>query len=102
MLPDVDVRGTSAQGLTDADARDASLAHFAHALGHDCQHCRAIRRLGPPAPGNPLARLIATAQGTVVSEDDAVQRLPKPQRRKYARLAHKRGLKGLLLAMRAA
>ena len=95
----------AASGFADADRPDASLAHFAHSLGHDCPHCRAIRRLGPKGTGNPLARLMQQAQGSLVTEDETdrvVASLPKKQRRKVARLAHKRGYRGLLDAIRAA
>ena len=95
----------AASGFADADRQDASLAHFAHTLGCRCSHCQTIRRLGPKGTGNPLARLMASAQGSLVTDDDAdrlIQALPKAQRRKAARIAHKRGYRGLLDAIRAA
>lgn len=96
MLPEVD------------DPRDATYKHFAHTVGHECRHCAAIRATGPASFGNPLARLMSRAQGELTTDEEAeraVQRLPKKQQRKAARLAHKRrltGVKGLLLAISTA
>ena len=48
---------------------------------------------------------MASAQGKLVTEDEAdrlIQALPKQQRRKAARIAHKRGYAGLLEAIKAA
>lgn len=91
MLPD--------EGLA-TDHRDASLTDFSHVVGCDCAHCRVIRRLGPKGVSNPLVRLMQQAQGVVIQEAD--ERIPKKERRKRARLAHKRGVKGLVIAIRNA
>lgn len=94
------------------DPRDASYKQFSHTLGCECRHCAVIRALGPAGFTSILARMqaqnVQRAEGQLTTDEEAeraFESFPKKQQRKAAKLAHKRGLrgiKGLLLAIQSA
>lgn len=64
---------------------------FDHAVGHDCESCRAIRATGPQLRGSPLVRLMGE-QAALTGIPDAL--LPKKEQRKRARRRFARAMRG--------
>jgi hypothetical protein len=62
--------------------RDANLADFGHAVGHDCVHCDAIREMGPAQIANHLVRLMGAAKGDLVVEPPKSKRDLRNENRK--------------------
>ena len=60
--------------------------HPCDRLGHGCDYCRAVRRLGPREPQNPLARLIPPSSTATASAAEArAARYVQRRKREHAR-----------------
>ena len=64
--------------------------HPCDRLGHGCDYCRAVRRLGPREPQNPLARLIPPSASeyltpSEVRAKDRAARYVQRRKREHAR-----------------